>query len=256
MTRSAILILVGLLMVGCKSQPPTADPFFGRATIPPPPTGAATGRVAEPAYLAPPVVQAAPQSPSSVAPPFVQMPGPVPSGVATPTPQTQTPQMPAPQTQTPQMPQTSPPPGIGPVLSTPRPTSTIPGAVPATRPSPIVSPTGTASSYVPPGGTFNYRGTSTQGAAPLVPTQAEIRPSTPSIVGISTSRTIGSSDDRTPRPVDDAPADAATGGRKPIIQTIQPRPRDDASNRRIDISDLPKADGTTAEVRPTQPVGP
>ena len=238
MTRPVILILVGLLMAGCKSQPPMADPFFGRTTIPPPPTGSSTGRVAEPSYQAPPFVQASPQSPSSIAPPFVQMPGPVPSGVAT------------------SPPQNGSPPGITPVVSTPRPTSTIPGAAPATRPAPIASPVGTASPYAPPGGTFNYRGTSTQGSAPLVPTQPEMRTAPPSTFGVSTSRTIGPSDDRTPRPVDDTLTDGGAGGRKPIIQTIQPRARDDAASRRIDISDLPKADDTGAQVRLIQPVGP
>ena len=76
MTRPVILILVGLLLTGCKCQPPTSDPFFGRTTIPPPPTGSSTGQTVAPLYQAPPLVQASPQSPSSMAPPSVQMPGP------------------------------------------------------------------------------------------------------------------------------------------------------------------------------------
>jgi hypothetical protein len=238
MTRPVILILVGLLLTGCKCQPPTSDPFFGRTTIPPPPTGSSTGQTVAPLYQAPPLVQASPQSPSSVAPPSVQMPGPALSAA------------------TPPALQNASPPGIAPFATTPRPTSTLPGPAPAARSAPLASPVGTAPLYAPPGGTFNYRGTSTQGSAPLVPTQPETGGSLPSMVGVSASRTVGPPDDRTPKPVDDTLADGGAAGRKAFVQTIQPRVKDDASSRPINITDLPKADGSSADVRLIQPTGP
>jgi len=51
------LILMGVLLSGCRSQAPAVDPFFGRTTIPPPPTGAAVGGLTDPYYQTPPVVQ-------------------------------------------------------------------------------------------------------------------------------------------------------------------------------------------------------
>jgi hypothetical protein len=63
----------------------------------------------------------------------------------------------------------------------------------------------------------------------------------PSALPDGTARPISiAADDRTPRPVDDA-VDAA--GRKPIIRTIQPRSKDDASSGPVDILDLPRASG-------------
>jgi hypothetical protein len=239
MTRPVILILIALLMAGCKNQQsPTADPFFGRTTVPPPPTGSSTGHPVDPSYQAPPLAQTSPQAPLSTAPPYVQMPGPMSSTAATPSPQNAASS------------------GIASPVSTPRPSSTVPGISPVGRSAPVTSPPGAAPPYVPPGGNFNYRGTSTQGSAPLVPTQPETRTSLPSTFGVSTNRTIGPADDRTPRPVDDTSANANAGGQKLIVRTLQPRPKDDASGRPIDIADLPTVPGSGTEVRLTQPARP
>jgi hypothetical protein len=137
----------------------------------------------------------------------------------------------------------------------PRPTSTVPGSTLAPRPSSLAPPAGAASPYIPPGGTFSYRGASTQDSVPLVPTRPDTRTSVPSVVGVATSRTLTPSEDRLPRPVDDS-ADGSAGGRKTIVQTIQPRTKGDASDRPVDIMDLPKAESTAAEVKPLRPAGP
>jgi hypothetical protein len=75
---------------------------------------------------------------------------------------------------------------------------------------------------------------------PSVPAQPNSRAVAPSFTNVAATRTIASGDDRMPRPVDDTTADASLSGRKPIIRTIQPRVSDDASNRAVDIMDLPK----------------
>ncbi len=76
------------------------------------------------------------------------------------------------------------------------------------------------------------------------------------MAGASSARTITVSEDRTPKPVEDAAADASVGGRKAVVQTIQPRPRDGASDRPVDIMDLPAAANAGAEAKPVRPVGP
>jgi hypothetical protein len=43
-----------------------------------------------------------------------------------------------------------------------------------------------------------------------------------------------------PRPVDDPPAEASLSGRQPILRTLQPKGKDDAADRSVDIVDLPK----------------
>ena len=48
-----ILAVVTPTVLGCRSQTPGQDPFFGRTTVPPPPTGAASARVVDPYYAAP-----------------------------------------------------------------------------------------------------------------------------------------------------------------------------------------------------------
>jgi hypothetical protein len=93
--------------------------------------------------------------------------------------------------------------------------------------------------YSPPSG-YNYRGASAQGSAPLVPTRPESRSSGPLFGGVAATGVSNSIEDRTPRPVDDTAADGGAAGRKPIISTIQPRVKDEASNRPTDIADLPK----------------
>jgi hypothetical protein len=76
MKRSIALLLAAVLLAGCnKNQtPPGNDPFiFGRQTVPPPGTGAATGRVGDPSYRGPAVAAAAP---GALAPPSVSLPPP------------------------------------------------------------------------------------------------------------------------------------------------------------------------------------
>ena len=208
MMRPLILTLVGLLVVGCKSQSPTSNPFFGRTTIPPPPTGAATGQPCN-TYQAPPVAQVPPQSPGAISPPLVQMPSQPPAVSSTaPAPAASSPlpgfQPSPPAATTP--PPTSPP-ATAPSYSSPRPTSTggslppLPSATPSAVP-PAVPPAGASTPYVPPGGTFNYRGASSQDSTPLVPTQPSSGTALPSVVGVAASRTVTPSDDRMPRPVE------------------------------------------------------
>jgi hypothetical protein len=247
MTRPLILILIGLLATGCKSQAPTADPFFGRTTIAPPPTGSATGQPATPYYQTPPLVQTPSQTPASTSPPLVQMPAASSSAATQPvSPPGFVPNASA---------QPVSPPGFVPNVSAPRPTSTGPNGSWAPRPSPTAPPAGAASPYVPPGGSFNYRGASWQNSAPLVPARPDTQTSLPSVVGVVTSRAIAPSEDRTPGPVDDS-TDVSVAGRKTIIQTIQPRTKGEASDRLINITDLPKAENTGAEVKPVRPAGP
>ena len=59
-------------MAGCQSQAPVCDPFFGRTTIPPPPTGSVTGRPADPCYQPPALAPS--QAPAGTFPPVVQLP--------------------------------------------------------------------------------------------------------------------------------------------------------------------------------------
>ena len=54
------------------------------------------------------------------------------------------------------------------------------------------------------------------------------------------TRTSTAGDDRMPRPVDDTAADGSLSGGKADIRLVQPRVNDDASNRAVDIMDLPK----------------
>ena len=188
MKWSLTLILIGLLLVGCKSQTPVADPFFGRTTIPPPPTGSVTGRPGDPCYQAPPSVQLPGPTPSCTAPPLVQMPSQPPATSSTS--QQYQPNISPPMYQSSVPPATSAPstspPGISPTYSAPRPMSTGPASTLAPRTAPAVPSTGSGapstlpsgSPYAPPGG-YNYRGTSTQGSTPLVPTRPESRGSGP-----------------------------------------------------------------------------
>ena len=282
-------------MAGCQCQPPTCDPFFGRTTIPPPPTGAVTGRPADPCYqpppLAPPTVST-PSSPCNCAP-QVQMATPPCSscagGASAPAPQPAypsglTPSYAAPRpTSTggcnncpgaaPAGPTAPPPlypgpvspgpvPGPGPVAA---PLNTAPGAAaPAIPPgagpiaapnanpnappsgSPAAPPGGNptappGSPYLPPGGSFNYRGSSTQGptSTPSAALPAASGGATASFASMATTRP-NAADDRTPRPVDDPAADGASARGKPIFRTLQPRAKDDAPNHPVDIGDLPK----------------
>ena len=199
MNRLALL-MIGLLLAGCKSQAPMADPFFGRTTIPPPPTGSAMGR--DPYYPTPPTVQMpSPTPPQPWCPPA--------SSAATPPQPATSPSWTVPQgaRNSTATPSSAVPPGVAPNVLAPRPSSTAPY-----RTSPSSPGTPGAGNLYPPSGSGGYRGASLRG--PLY--------------------------DRIPRPIDDTRADVGLTGRKPIVRTIHPRTSDDASNRPVDITDLPK----------------
>ncbi len=272
MTRPLILFVLGLVLAGCKSQPPTADPCFGRTTIPPPQTGSATGQAIDPCCQGAPLAQGpmplrgappqtsagiATQAPAFIGQPQVQMPS-QPSAVSS-----TYPQMP-PGVAAGTASQAVSPPASGFGLSSPRPTSTLPGAYPPARSappaspsvSPPTSPSGPPSPYAPPGGSFDYRGSSLQGPpVPLVPSRPEMAPP-PATTNVSVSRTIAPPDERMPKPVDDTSATANAGGRKPIIRTIPPRTKDDSSGPLVDIMDLPKAGGSAADAKTGGPLWP
>ena len=93
---------------------------------------------------------------------------------------------------------------------------------------------------MPPDGSLNYRGVSTQKSTPPMATQPEAHLAPPSFTNVSVTRTSNAAADRAPRPVDDTGVEGNASGRKPIISTIQPRAKDDASDRSVDIVDLPK----------------
>ena len=57
MKRAFLIILLAVGLAGCQSQTPTVDPFFGRTTVPPPPTGSIAGRPADPYYQSAPGMQ-------------------------------------------------------------------------------------------------------------------------------------------------------------------------------------------------------
>ena len=67
----APITVVLLSLAGCvsQSQVPKCDPFFGRTTIPPPPTGSAAGRCADPYYQTLPGAQTPPPPQSPGCPP-------------------------------------------------------------------------------------------------------------------------------------------------------------------------------------------
>jgi hypothetical protein len=222
MNRFFAPILVTLLLAGCTnpSQPPKCDPFFGRTVIPPPPTGSATGRCADPYYPTPPVVQMPAQTPS-------QSPGCVPAAPAT----------------------TAPPPMAAPAWTTPPPASAAPNtALPPSSSAPpgIVPnaygprPTSTGSSTAAPSASgANYRGVSLQGSRPVGSAQPYQQP--PSSTGTSAGSVGGSLDDRTPRPIDNTGGDGRTAPATPIARTLPPRGSDVARDRPVvEIGDLPK----------------
>ena len=242
------LMLIGILVTGCKSQAPTTDPFFGRTTIPPPPTGSVMGCPAtDPGYQLPPAGPTTMTSPSAAGSltPSVQLPSqPTGASSTSPTP-TPTPSLapaaaapPAATTPPAAVPSTAPAgnnslPGISPSVLAPRPSSSMPtkaATPPSTSPTP---PSGSASPY-PSGGAYNYRGTPTA-------TTQNSRTVAPTFTNVAATRVGVSGDDRMPRPVDDAAASVGIAGQKPIVRTIQPRGRDDVSDNVVDITDLPKS---------------
>jgi hypothetical protein len=216
-----------------------ADPFFGRTTIPPPATGSATGRPGDPCYQPPPLVQAAPsQTPSGAFPPQVQLPT-QPSAQSAPS---------LPSASAATNSQSAQPPGIAPSVSAPRPSSTSPGGgFLAPRPSstapspgsPYVPPS--SSPYAPPDNSFKYRGASTQKSTLPAPTQWNSSPPAPAFTNVAATRMSAAGDDRLPKPVDDTGGDRSPSSRQTVVGTLQPRVRDSASDRPVDITDLPKA---------------
>ncbi|MBU4397727.1 MAG: hypothetical protein KKE86_00185 [Planctomycetes bacterium] len=210
MNRYSAPILLVLLFAGCRNHAPTVDPFFGRAIIPPPGTGSATGQYTDPYYQTPPMVQ--------MPPPTVSQP----AGT------TSRPGASA---------------GVAPPYSVPRPLSTGPSTF---APSTVAPPAGTNSPYVPPGG--NPTTPPAPGWAPPRSTSSSTNAagpgttvSLPASAGVTSGRAGGSLDDRTPRPVDATGAGGNPSARAPIIRTLQPRTTTDGGDRVIDIMDLPPA---------------
>ncbi len=277
-----VMILLGLFVTGCcQSQPPGCDPFFGRTTIPPPPTGTIGGRPADPCY--PPRPVQTPPNPCPCSPPQVQLPAPQSNPCLPMQPPVQTPSNPCPpQVQLPSQPagqslgipppaaqplgppalappatitQPASPSRMAPGYAAPRPLSTEPAGGSAPRPSYPAYPPGAAnpstapsaspaapsgtSPYMPPDGSFNYRGSSTQRSTSPAAASADARLGTPSFTNVAAART-SSTDDRTPRPLDDSAAAGSLSSRQPIVRTLQPRAKDDTSDRPVDIVDLPK----------------
>jgi len=255
------LMLIGILASGCKSQAPTTDPFFGRTTIPPPPTGSVTGcPAADPGYQSPPTATSAPTAPTGTAAPLapsVQLPSQpaaTSSTSATPTP-TPIPSL-APSAAPPGAPSAAPRgttapsgntgnnslPGISPSVLAPRPTSTMPSntATPSTTaPGSANPPAGSTSPYQSSSGTYNYRGTPTSSSAAVGTWNT--RTAGPTFTNVAATRVGAPGDDRMPKPVDDAANSGGIAGQKPIVRTIQPRGRDDVSDNVVDITDLPKS---------------
>jgi hypothetical protein len=225
MYRHLTPILVGLLLIaGCTNpgQSPSSDPFLvGRTRIPPPGTGEAAGRTADPGYSAP---QASPSSPSWRA-----------SGTAAPagTAATSGP-----------VPVSSPGLTTGAVntggsagqLSTPSGSAppVLPGAASPTPGAPAGP--GVSVPVTPPSGGAGFRGVSLQGSRSAV--APESRP--PASTG--TNALGASSDNRIPRPLDDGGAAGANAAvPKPVPGSAAPPVGSDSSGRVTDIGDLPTA---------------
>jgi hypothetical protein len=168
--RWAILILlIAFGFAGCKSQTPTVDPFFGRTTVPPPPTGSIAGR-ADPYYqqnngatgfrspspsssiapvwtnpnTAPQYANNTPQYPNQGSTAFPGAASTTAPGISSNTLQT--------------MPQNSPALSPPPTGYTPQMTPAQPASMPSSTPG-STWPSGNR--YTPPGNNFNYQGTST-----------------------------------------------------------------------------------------------
>jgi hypothetical protein len=170
MRRAILILLIAFGFAGCKSQTPTVDPFFGRTTVPPPPTGSITGQAADPYYQrnggaiglkspspsssiapvwtnpnnAPQYSNNTPQYPNQGSSIFSSAPSTTAPGIAA------SPLQPAPQNS----PTLSPPPAGY--------TPQMPAAQPASMPSSTPNSTWPSGNrYTPPGNNFNYQGTPT-----------------------------------------------------------------------------------------------
>ena len=213
MIRFSAPILVGLLlMTGCTNtcQSPRTDPFFGRTTIPPPATGAASGRTPDPYYQTPPgiavpavqpgatVGTVAPSAPASSgwAPPITSGTNTTSPNRSAPRPSSTYPSGPMPAPSLPANPST---PAYQPQPSTPvNPPSPSYQPQPSTTPPNTAPPTGPGSRYgnAPSTGTDRYRGVSLQGTGMV--------------------------------------------GRKPAVRTLQPRGTAAAETPVVEIGDLPR----------------
>lgn len=258
MRWSFALILVGVMVAGCKSQAPTTDPFFGRTTIPPPSTGSSTGQPSSQAYQPPPLLPPSTQTPTGVAPPQVQLPAqPTASSANT------QPSLPAqPLAAQPSAPATRTAPAATSRYLAPRPSSTAPAsatapptssiAPPSTSPAipsstiapPSLSPSAAVpvrgtTTYTPPNSSYNCAGSTAPGPGPSTAAQPDARMPGPVVTGVAATRVNIPGEDRMPRPVDNATTGNSPAVRQPITRTIEPRPKDDASSRPIDITDLP-----------------
>ncbi len=129
------IVLVTCALWGCKSQTPTVDPFFGHATVPPPPTGAACCPGPAP-YGQPPVsYQPSPSVPEPAS--YVGA--------------TQSPTLPSPSPQTFASPQAMPSnnPSAAPIAAGGQASGELRAPSPATSPTPASSPPGFTSSVTP-----------------------------------------------------------------------------------------------------------
>jgi hypothetical protein len=200
-------ILVGLLVIaGCTSpgQSPSSDPFLvGQTRIPPPGTGEAAGRSADPAYSAPPPLSSPSPTPgwqpTGTAVPAggtVAMPGAQPA--ATPGFATKPPDARAASDGSFSRTSGSAPP-VSPTAASPPPGSPSAGSPPAGLP-------GGLGGSVPPspsGGGVTYRGVSLRGSRRAAPAPEARSADATAAVSAGTSL-----DNRAPRPFDDGGATA------------------------------------------------
>jgi len=289
MKRAILILFIALGLAGCKSQTPTVDPFFGRTTIPPPSTGSIAGQAADPYYRSTPPVQSPslqvntpynqgrtltnptnPTNPPLYSGPSWTNPSNPPSG------STLTNQYNAPQYRGPASsvltgpspagvpgtstyplqpaPQYNPVPGTPPAGYTPQTPSAQPASMPSTPPG---STWPGVNRYTPPGGTYNYRGTSSELPNPQPTSPSPNRVATPFFTGGTPNRSTITATNNGAEPPDYAmgnlagtnpninsyqnvsnpqatytPAGIAGGpssssaGQSPIVRTLQPQPRD------------------------------
>lgn len=294
MKRAIAMLFLACWLAGCKSQTPTVDPFFGRTTVPPPPTGSIPGQSADPYYrsapgLQPPSLQASapygtvpsnlgrtttnPTSPPSYSGLNWTNPSNTPAGSNSTNP-SYAPRYTGPGSSTlvgpspataqggstypvQPVPQNNPALGSQPPGYSPQTPSAQPASMPTTPPGSTL-PGGNR--YTPPGGTFNYRGTSTEAPNSSPASTSPNRVSTPFFAGGNPNRSSIPTADEGPRPVNDTignvagtnpninsyqnaynpqaaynPGSTAGGAnnssavQSPIVRTLQPQPRDKSS---------------------------
>ena len=195
MKRLLPFLLLGATigLCGCQYGRRTAqDPFFGRTTVPPPPTGTLSGGSSDPYY---------PGAPRPI------------------TDQPITPDVPAWRVQ----------PGVSqPGLSQPGPSQPI-------YSQPATNPEGTPR-YVPPGGGYQYRGSSLPDAK--APTLATRIPPPTFADGTSIANTDTAGDDAAASRVAMNPrASSSLAGRERVIRILQPRPEPAGDELRTGTTD-------------------